>query len=459
MRRGTRRSPSRPLATRFGSPATISPRGHAAGFDPSPLFDAKWYLARHGEVVGDGNPLVHYIREGWRQAFDPHPLFSVRFYLDAHPDVSAAGCEPLAHYLRCGGREGRAPCEQFDGAYYLEHNADVAAHGLNPLRHFVEHGAREGRNPSADFDTRWYAEAVLKGEAINPLVHFRTQGSSTASLFLDKIRLSADYAMSQADFARWTDTLAAAYASQASLDALVLVRSGPPTQSAGAAQPLHEIAIGEALEESRRFTSGACSAAPAPIYLFCAAADEIDTRFLGKALETMGEAGRLAVFDIASKRSLDWVPVLLPGANAAHIEAVDRHFLAFHRLISSARRARSSGRGDPLRHPARGDRLSSDTGEARSLHAHGTAAAARRRSHGRREANPPRAGRATAPKDHSPREQDGAERVGGDLHEGPLPPSGAAARGPWPASRRNGEGNHHRRQPGLGFSRASHPRP
>ncbi len=83
------------------------------------------------------NPLIHFLREGWRQGYDPHPMFSTSFYLETNLDVAKAQQNPLVHYLRFGVGEGRRPNAWFDAAEYG-----------NSLEHFLKIGIRQGLSPN-----------------------------------------------------------------------------------------------------------------------------------------------------------------------------------------------------------------------------------------------------------------------------------------------------------------------
>lgn len=74
----------------------------------SGLFDAAWYLARHGDVAkGRLSPFDHYCRIGAALGRDPGPMFRVSDYLAANPDVAAAGVPAILHALDGGLDEGR----------------------------------------------------------------------------------------------------------------------------------------------------------------------------------------------------------------------------------------------------------------------------------------------------------------------------------------------------------------
>ena len=146
----------------------------------SDLFDADWYRQRYPDVTNImGDPLRHYLREGWLEARDPHPLFDTDWYVAQNPDIEASGMNPLAHYIRIGAAEGRDPNPLFDSDWYLERNPDVLAAGMNPLSHYVRWGAAKGLDPSEGFQTAWYLERhpdVAKA-GMNPLAHYLHWGS------------------------------------------------------------------------------------------------------------------------------------------------------------------------------------------------------------------------------------------------------------------------------------------
>ena len=75
------------------------------------------------------------------------PEFDRDFYLDPDPALWAAKADPVLHYLRQGWRELRDPSAQFSTAYYLDANPDLKAAGINPFVHYLQHGRHEGRQP------------------------------------------------------------------------------------------------------------------------------------------------------------------------------------------------------------------------------------------------------------------------------------------------------------------------
>lgn len=85
-------------------------------------------------------------------AFAASALFSASWYLQAYPEVREQGFEPLLHYIRYGWRRGFAPGPLFDGARYLSANPDVARADINPLWHFLATGFFEGRIQGSPFE-------------------------------------------------------------------------------------------------------------------------------------------------------------------------------------------------------------------------------------------------------------------------------------------------------------------
>ena len=62
----------------------------------SGLFDPVFYLLYSPDVRrADIDPLMHYIKHGWKEGRDPSRSFSTSFYLDKYPDVRSAKINPL----------------------------------------------------------------------------------------------------------------------------------------------------------------------------------------------------------------------------------------------------------------------------------------------------------------------------------------------------------------------------
>lgn len=72
-------------------------------------------------------------------------LFDAKWYLKQNPDVKASGMDPVLHYLKYGWKEGRNPSILFNGVKYLRRHKDVAAANINPLLHWIFFGQAENR--------------------------------------------------------------------------------------------------------------------------------------------------------------------------------------------------------------------------------------------------------------------------------------------------------------------------
>ncbi len=163
----------------------------------SGLFDVSNYVKLAGEgAVGD--PITHYLTEGWRRDLRPNPtfpaeqfrpyfrdlgleqspfttwltlqwagwalpwsaeeltqlaaeirstgLFDEEFYLTQLPNRDL-NLDAALHYALVGERLGFRPSLQFDSVYYRERYHDVAQSGFLSLLHYHHFGSKEGRRP------------------------------------------------------------------------------------------------------------------------------------------------------------------------------------------------------------------------------------------------------------------------------------------------------------------------
>lgn len=166
----------------------------------SGLFNKIDYLLKNPDVrKEDVNPLMHYIKSGWKEGRDPSASFNTERYLEEHPELRALDQNPLVHYIQNTPSTKRgffAPIVTklrylyeyfllkrsglFDVTYYLQTYEDVRRADINPLMHFITIGWREGRNPSKKFITNVYHELNqdVAYSGINPLVHFDQSGKA-----------------------------------------------------------------------------------------------------------------------------------------------------------------------------------------------------------------------------------------------------------------------------------------
>jgi glycosyltransferase involved in cell wall biosynthesis len=111
----------------------------------SGLFDAEYYLLNNPDVRrADVNPLMHFVKVGWKEGRNPSAFFDISYYLQSNLDIQEAGVNPLYHYLKFGWHEGRNPSKLFDGNKYIEAYPDVRLSKQNPLFHFLQWGKSQG---------------------------------------------------------------------------------------------------------------------------------------------------------------------------------------------------------------------------------------------------------------------------------------------------------------------------
>ena len=149
--------------------------GWREGRPPNGLFNGVWYSEKNPESVGM-DPLLHYIQFGCSDGKDPTPYFSTSYYTKQYPEYINKNTTPLAHYIHTGWREGKNPNPSFDSDGYLEQNPDVVEAGMNPLTHYIHHGIREGRQYLPFFDVDFYMEDNPSAGNV-PVLHYIHHGA------------------------------------------------------------------------------------------------------------------------------------------------------------------------------------------------------------------------------------------------------------------------------------------
>ena len=169
----------RMAARRFTALEDFLFEGAAGGENPHPLFDLRHYVGQSEAVAVSGeNPLIHYLRTGWREGLEPHPLFAGAWYLEQNPDAAGAEIAPLMHYVLTGAVEGRDPHPLFDTAGYLK-QIRGRLRAADPLSDFLAFGARELKSANPRFDPSGYlAQTGGSPQArANPLLHYLAVGA------------------------------------------------------------------------------------------------------------------------------------------------------------------------------------------------------------------------------------------------------------------------------------------
>ncbi|MCS0503139.1 hypothetical protein [Ancylobacter mangrovi] len=178
-------------------------------------FDPAFYLSTYPDVAASRmDPLLHFVRFGWKEGRNPNAVFDTAYYLQRYPDIAGSADNPFAHYVEHGRGEGRfaspgeeaaqsaaaattapgpgyaglltdreaddlaAIADAFDPVYYGAMYREVVGTVLDPLVHFVTLGWKEYRKPNSSFDTRYYLEANpdIAEAGANPFVHYVRHG-------------------------------------------------------------------------------------------------------------------------------------------------------------------------------------------------------------------------------------------------------------------------------------------
>lgn len=181
--------------------------GEARGVDPTPEFDAQFYLETNRDVADAGvNAFAHYLRSGRRERRYPTPAalakdaqvvmeagaFDAEYYRRTYPGVDFAKVRPLEHYLTLGCRRGMRPNELFDDEFYARNYPEVADSPALPLVYWVQVGAKRGHRTcfedvepivervreSSLFDPRYYESAHdLPEDDGDPALHYVLHGA------------------------------------------------------------------------------------------------------------------------------------------------------------------------------------------------------------------------------------------------------------------------------------------
>ena len=155
------------------------------------LFDAAFYGAQVGRLLPD--PLGHFRRQGDAAGLDPGPYFDTRFYKETYPDWAQDGAATaLEDFLRHeAAGTFRKPHPLIDPLHYLGRYPDLAAAKVRPVQHFARLGDAEGRTPSAGFDAGFYARCYLRLGETRAFAHFIRQGRTAGHLPAPDPRLAA----------------------------------------------------------------------------------------------------------------------------------------------------------------------------------------------------------------------------------------------------------------------------
>jgi glycosyltransferase involved in cell wall biosynthesis len=97
-------------------------------------------------------------------------LFDRDYYLRVYPDVQSSNQNPIMHYIKTGWREGKNPSEDFNTHFYLRENKDVRHSEMNPLVHYIKYGRVENRPPNSSLSkgSRTYTAWIDQYDTLTP---------------------------------------------------------------------------------------------------------------------------------------------------------------------------------------------------------------------------------------------------------------------------------------------------
>jgi GT2 family glycosyltransferase len=187
--------------------------------DLSVYFDRAFYVALHGDGLGEGDdPLLHFLETGLAALLAPHPLIDLRYIVGRDPLIlgevpsvdglmdllefdladpspyfdlehyagqlvlAASRGRPegglLRHFITSGARDGLAPNRWLEPRAYMRMYDDVPSDPYQAVRHFVVFGDNAGRDPGPNFDAGLYRRRYVDvaDSQIAPLLHFLAFG-------------------------------------------------------------------------------------------------------------------------------------------------------------------------------------------------------------------------------------------------------------------------------------------
>ena len=115
----------------------------------------------------------YFLSTGWKEGIDPCTLFSVEFYNRNNPDTEGVLTNPLIHYLKYGYKKGLSPHFLIDAGYYL-HKSGLGR-SCNVLKHYLTSEIKP--SPSPYFNERYYKRVNGLSDKDAGLEHFIRNGA------------------------------------------------------------------------------------------------------------------------------------------------------------------------------------------------------------------------------------------------------------------------------------------
>jgi len=206
--------------------------------ETSNLFDKVYYRnLYYDRVKNEFDLILHYIKEGAALGFDPSPLFDTKYYMKQISGLHESGLNPLYHYIIYGISEFRSPlsmnkddkiamsdpyerwCEnqckkgvsrlvlfydaklilksgEFDAEYYEQLTGVPKDDVRHQIRHYLRNGIYEGINPNRVFDIRYYVNKYgTEFQMRNPFIHYIKYGRKNGMYGIEpnEAAVSSDY--------------------------------------------------------------------------------------------------------------------------------------------------------------------------------------------------------------------------------------------------------------------------
>ena len=130
-----------------------------------------------GEYETTLDPVLHYLRFGWRRGARPNGVFDPGWYVTVNLDVARLRINPLMHYILEGEAANRRPVVWFDPGWYRSaYDVPVAA---SALAHYLLHRHSGAISPNVLFDVVWYQEryGAMIPPGVDPFSHYLTAGA------------------------------------------------------------------------------------------------------------------------------------------------------------------------------------------------------------------------------------------------------------------------------------------
>lgn len=146
-------------------------RGRKRGLSPNPLFEPEWY-APQGWNIGGIDPVVRYLRGGWRTT-SAHPGFDSHRWVAEHPAGATHPGGPLGHFYSVASERTLVPAMAGGAEPWgaLRRRLEVAAERVATQQELRRPRLQDAYDleREKDFRARW-AEAVIPSFAAGPAV-------------------------------------------------------------------------------------------------------------------------------------------------------------------------------------------------------------------------------------------------------------------------------------------------